>query len=431
MIDSKVYRHYVTVLLLIVYIFNQTDRAIFGFLMEPIKRELALSDTQLGFLAGPALVIFYATLGVPIARLADRTVRVNIMSVAIGLWSMVTALTSTVATFWQFALVRIGVGVGEAGFSAIAQSVVADYHSAKERTRALSIFMLALPLGGVMSSLLAGWVNQAYGWRAVFLVCGLPGILLAVLLKLTVREPPREATSVTGTDANQPPIGAVLASLWQCRTLRHLAIGQGLVNVLACFLGWFPAFFMRNHQMSSGELGTWLALTTGLGGGLGVWLGGYLTTRYGALDERRKVWIMATATALLMPVIAVALWVPSAQVALLMLLPVKALMFFCYGPTFSLVHSLSAPGVRATMASVFILIQVLSGGVLGTQLLGVLSDVFTPIAGDSGTALRWGMTLTSALAIWASLHFWRASRSIREDVLPQRPPGDLAASPAA
>jgi MFS family permease len=410
--SSSAYRHYVTVLLLIVYIFNQTDRAIFGFLMEPIKRDLALSDTQLGFLAGPALVLFYATLGVPIARFADRTVRVNVMPVAIVLWSAITALTSTVATFWQFALMRIGVGVGEAGFSAIAQSVIADYHSARERTRALSVFMLALPLGGVVSSLLAGWVNEAYGWRAVFLVAGVPGIVLAALLKFTVREPPRDVTPAA-SDARNLPITSVLLSLWQCRTLRHLAVGQGLVNVLYCFLGWFPAFFMRNHHMSSGELGTWLALTTGLGGGAGVWLGGYLTTRYGALDERRKVWIMASATALLMPVIAVALWTPSARLALFMLLPVKALMFFCYGPTFSLVHSLSAPGVRATMASVFILIQVLSGGVLGTQLLGVLSDALTPVAGDSGTALRWSMTVTSALAIWASLHFWLASRSIR------------------
>jgi predicted MFS family arabinose efflux permease len=412
--DSGFYRRYVTVLLLIVYIFNQTDRAIFGFLMEPIKRELALSDTQLGFLAGPAMVLFYATLGVPIARLADRTVRVTIMSVAIALWSAITTATFAVATFWQFALVRIGVGVGEAGFSAIAQSVIADYHSAKERTRALSIFMLALPLGGVVSSLLAGWVNQAYGWRAVFLVCGVPGIVLAVLLKWTVREPPREvAAAADQSNARSLPITAVVASLWQSRTLRHLAVGQGLVNVLACFLGWFPAFFMRNHHMSSSELGIWLALTTGLGGGVGVWLGGYLTARHGALDDRRTFWIMASATALLMPVIGVALWVPSARLALLMLLPVKALMFFCYGPTFSLVHSLSEPGVRATMASVFILIQVLSGGVLGTQLLGILSDALTPIAGDSGTALRWGMTATSALAVWSSLHFWLASRSIR------------------
>src|SRR5688572_11334509 len=144
------YKRYVTVLLLIVYIFHRTDSTIFGFLMEPIKRELGLSDTELGFLAGPALVLFYATLGVPMARWADRSHRVNIMALAITLWSGIVTLSSMVTTFWQFALARVGVGIGEAGFSAIAQSVVSDYHSAKERTRAISTFMLAIPLAGVV-----------------------------------------------------------------------------------------------------------------------------------------------------------------------------------------------------------------------------------------------------------------------------------------
>src|SRR5262249_7833455 len=161
------YKRYVTLILLVVYVFNQTDRAIFGFLMEPMKRDLHLTDSQLGFLAGPALFLFYALLGVPVARMADGSHRVNIMSIAMGLWSAIVMLTAAAGKFWHLALTRIGVGVGEAGFSAIAIAVIADYHSAAERARALSIFMLALPFGAVVSSLTAGWINEAYGWRAV------------------------------------------------------------------------------------------------------------------------------------------------------------------------------------------------------------------------------------------------------------------------
>lgn len=411
----QAYKRYVTGLLLTIYVFNLMDRGVFGFLMEPIKKELGLSDTELGFLAGPAMVVFYATLGVPVARLADRSNRVNIIAIAVALWSGIVAMTATVGTFWQFALARVGVGVGEAGFTAVAQSVLSDYHSAKERTRALSIFMLGLPLGGAVSTLVAGWINQAYGWRAVFLLVGLPGIVLALLMKCTVREPPR-AQAFSTVVGDRPSLRTILNTLWYRRSLRHLAIAQGLVNVLASFLAWFAVFFMRNHPMSSGELGTWLALTAVVGGGGGTWLGGYLTSRYGAQDERIKVRLMSIATALIVPTAVLALWCPSAYFALLLLLPVKAMLFFCYGPTFSFVQTISPANMRATMASVFILIQVLAGGVMGLQLLGIVSDVLTPILGDSGAALRWGMSLATPLALWAAVHFWLAGSSIRQDL---------------
>jgi MFS family permease len=414
--SSNAYRRYITVLLLVVYIFNQTDRGIFGFLMEPIKLELGLSDTQLGFLAGPAMVVFYAALGVPVARLADRSSRVNIISIAVALWSGIVTLSAAVGTFWQFVLVRVGVGVGEAGFTAVAQSLISDSHSPKQRTRALSIFMLGIPLGGAVCSLLAGWINEIYGWRAVFIAAGVPGIVLAILVKWTVKEPPRLAFSGASAET-QPPLRSVLDTLWRLKALKHLAIAQGLVNVLACFLGWFPVFFMRVHHVGSGELGTWLAVTAGVGGTAGIWLGGYLTSRYGDHDVRVQVRIMSVATALIAPAAVLALWYPSAQLALVLLLPFKVLLFFCYGPTFSFVQTISPAGMRATMASVFILIQVLAGGVIGTQLLGILSDLLTPTLGNSGDALRLGMTLASPLALWAAVHFWLAGRSIRQDVL--------------
>jgi MFS family permease len=413
---SQAYKRYVTLLLLVAYICNQTDRAIFGFVMEPIKNELGLSDTELGFLAGPALVLLYTTLGVPVARWADRSHRVNIMAAAIALWSCICMTTATIGKFWQLALTRVGVGVGEAGFSAIAMSVIGDYHSAAaERTRALSTFMLAIPIAGVVSSLMAGWINQVYGWRAVFIVAGVPGILLALLMKWTIKEPPRRRISTAADETRQPPLASVFAELWRRKSLRHLAIAQCLTNIVNCCMAWAPAFFIRNHGMSSGELGTWFALIAGVGGGAGIWLSGYLSGRHGSQNEGVKARLMAVATALAMPALVFALWNPSPQVALSILIPCQALLYFFLTPTMAIVQSQSAASVRATMTSVFILIQVLAGGVIGIQVLGILSDVMTPMFGTSASALRWSMSLTSLLALWAAVHFWKVDRHLRHD----------------
>lgn len=415
---SQSYKRYVTVLLLTVYICNQVDRAIFGFLMEPIKQDLGLSDSQLGFLAGPAMTLLYAILGIPIARLADRSSRVNIMSIAIALWSVIVTLSAAVSSFWQFTLARVGVGVGEAGFSAIAQSLIADYHTGAERTRALSVFMLAIPLAWVVSALTAGWINEAYGWRTVFIAAGLPGIVLALVMKVSVREPHRRSiSSAEALPGEQPALRTIFLALWRRRALRHLAISTALVNTLCyCVLVWTPTFFVRSHGMTTGELGIWLAVIIGGGGSTGIWLGGHLTSRQGADNCRGQLRLIAVATLLTGPAVALALWLPSKALALLMLIPGYVLMFFFFGPTFSLVQSLSAAKMRATMASIFILIQVLAGGVIGLQLLGILSDALVPVTGDSAKALRWSLTLSCALAPWAAVHFWRAGRSVSQDL---------------
>ncbi len=410
---SRYYKLYVTALLFLVYVFNQLDRAIFGFLMEPIKHEFGLTDTELGFVLGPALVMFYAGLGVPIARWADRSHRVRIMAGAILLWSGIVALTACVGRFWQLALARVGVGIGEAGFSAIAMSVIGDYHKDEERARALSTFLLAIPIASVLSSLAAGWLNEAYGWRMVFVVAGLPGIVLAVLMKWTVEEPPRRVLHTVVPQRDQPTLRAVLATLWRNHALRHLLLGQGLANIVLQGLGWAPTFFIRAHGMSTGELGTWLAVIYGVGGSAGIWLGGHLTSRYAKRDERIKAWLMALAAVLVVPLAALTFWYPSKEGALLALLLAQLPMLFFLGPTNALVQDLSAASMRATMASIFILIQVLAGGVVGVQLVGVVSDAFTRLLGDGALALRWSLTLTSLLTLWAAAHFWLAGRSPR------------------
>lgn len=413
---SQSYKHYVTTLLLAVYVCSFVDRQILALLMEPIKGELQLSDTQMGFLAGPAFVLFYSILGIPIARLADRSSRVNIISVCAALWSVMTMLCGVAGNFWHLALARAGVGIGEAGCTPPAQSLIVDYFSPADRTRALSFYMLGIPLGVLVGYLLGGWINQAYGWRAAFWIVGLPGVILALLVKWTIKEPPRsEAGKAAVTAHHRPPLQWVLITVWRRRALRHLVFGMTLVNIVsASTLTWLPTFFVRHHGMATGELGSWLALVVGIGGGVGTWLGGYLTTRYGAQDERIQLRLLAVSAAAAVPLLLLVLLCPDRYVALLVSLPGNILLFFFFGPFFSLVHGLCDTNLRTTTVAVVMFILVLFGGVVGAQSVGLLSDVLGPVF--EGEALRAAMAIVSLLAFWGAAHFWWATRFIRRDI---------------
>jgi MFS family permease len=412
---SRSYRRYVGVLLTIVYVFNQLDRMVFNILMEPIKHEFSLTDTQLGFLAGPAQVLIYACLGIVVARWADRHRRIAIMTVAIILWSAMAALTATAHDFWQLVLVRVGVGVGEAGFSAVALSVIGDYASDKDRTRALASFALAMPIASLIGDSMGGWVNELYGWRLVFILAGAPGILLALLMRMTVQEPPRRvSTSSDGSGRASLPL--VLSTLWRRRSLRHLMIGQALANIVVTSMSWISVLFIRQHGMSTGELGSWFAVTDVVGGMGGIWLSGFLVSRYGAKDAGMKARLMAYAAVLAAPLAIFVLWCPFKHAALLGFLLLNVPVLFFIAPTYALVQDLVGANMRATMAAVFTLTQMLAGGVIGTQLVGLLSDALAPIAGNSTLSLRWGMAIGSMLTLGAALNFWLAARFVRQDL---------------
>ena len=416
----KPYRRYVVTVILLVYVFNQLDRGVFNILMEPIKRQFSLTDTQLGFVTGPALVILYSLLGVPVARWADRTSRVRIMSTAVALWSVVTTLTATVSQFWELALARIGVGIGAAGFSAVAISVIGDYETDKNRPRAISYFMLAMPIAFLISNLMGGWVNQLYGWRWVFVIAGMPGILLALLMRTTVREPPRRLMAESA-ELHRPHLRVAFSTLWRRRSLRHLAIAQATGNAGVNAMGWVYVLFIRQHHMSTGELGSWLAFTDGLGPFVGIWLSGMLAARLGARDAGRATTrLMALTSTLVVPLALFVLWCPSKPLALLGYLLLNIPMYFFFGPTAALVQDLVGPSMRATMASVFILVQMLAGSLIGTQLVGILSDRLAPLVGDPTLALRWSMTVGSMMTLLAALHFWRAGPFVSHDRQAQR-----------
>jgi predicted MFS family arabinose efflux permease len=276
------YRRYVLGLLAVVYTFNYTDRQILAILLQPIKKELLLTDTQLGFLSGMAFALFYVSLGVPIARLADRSHRVNIISVSIFLWSLMTALSGLAASFWHLLLTRVGVGIGEAGCTPPAHSLISDYFAADQRSSALAVYSLGVPVGAFLGMLIGGWVAEWYGWRNAFFVVGLPGLALAVLVRLSIREPARgladgrSADSQEGDDEKAPTLGQVLSFLWSRKTFRHITMGTALLAAGAfASASWIPPFLIRSHGMGLGEVGTWLSLLTLVGGVTGVLAGGY------------------------------------------------------------------------------------------------------------------------------------------------------------
>jgi MFS family permease len=416
---SNTYRRYLLSLLLLAYVFNQLDRGVFGILMEPLKRQFSLTDTQLGFASGPALVVLYSCLGIPVARWADRGTRVRIMSAAILLWSVTTVLTALVQGFSQLALARVGVGIGEAGFTAIALSVIGDYESDGNRARSISNFMLAIPISGLLSDLVGGWVNQLWGWRSVFVVAGFPGIALAFLMRTTVREPPRRPI-VGSTESNRPSFGVVLSTLWARRSLRHLLVAQALANVVINAIGWVSVFFIRRHGMTTGELGSWLAVADGLGPFSGIWLSGFLAGRLGGRDPSVNARLMAYAAIAVAPLVLLMLWCPWKPFSLLLYLLLNVPMFYWLGPIQALVQDLVGPSMRATMAAVFILVQLLAGGVIGMQIVGLLSDTLTPLAGSATDALRYSMAVAAIITLWAAVHFWWAGKFTRQDLAEAR-----------
>ena len=198
--SDKIYkaRHYALGILVVVYTFNFIDRQILSILLEPVKADLGLSDTAMGMLTGFAFAMFYATLGIPIARYADRSNRRNLIALALGIWSFFTALSGVAQNFWHLLAARIGVGVGEAGCSPPAHSMIADYYPAEQRATALGIYSLGIPIGIMFGLFAGGWINEFFGWRMAFFVVGLPGIILALVVRFTLAEPPRGLAEGSG-----------------------------------------------------------------------------------------------------------------------------------------------------------------------------------------------------------------------------------------
>lgn len=411
---SASYLRYALGLLCAVYVVNFVDRQILAILLPSIKAELSLTDTQLGLLSGTAFGLFYATLGVPIARLADRVSRKWVITVCLALWSGMTALCGSAVGFTSLLAFRVGVGVGEAGGSPPAHSMISDYFPPERRATALAVFSLGVPFGILVGFLAGGWLNEGLGWRRAFVVVGLPGLLLAALVALTLREPPRGHSEGLHSDGATPSALDVIRFLWSAPTFRHLSLASGLYAFVGySVINWVPSFLIRTHHMTSGEVGSWLALIVGVGGGIGNYLGGVLADRFGAKDARRRALVPAIAMAVAAPFSLVIYGTESATIALVFLVLPTGLGLMYQAPAFAITQSLATPKMRATAAAVLLFVINIIGLALGPLATGALSDALEPRFGAD--SLRWALLIVSSLFVWSALHFHLASRTLVRD----------------
>lgn len=418
-------RGYVLGILVVVYVFNFIDRQILSILLEPIKLELVLTDTQLGFLSGIAFAIFYATLGMPIARIADKTSRTGVISVCLALWSLMTATCGLAMNFVQLLLARIGVAVGEAGGSPPAHSLLADYFPPESRATALGIYSLGIPIGTMFGLLIGGWINEYLGWRLAFLVVGLPGILLAIILRLTVREPKRALVAAAAASIS---IGEVARYLWRQKSFVYLSLGAALHAFVGYGLAiWNPSFFVRSHGLGTGEIGTILALLAGLVGGVGTFFGGWYADRIAHRDARWYMWLPLLGLAATVPFLVAAYLSKSHQLAFLWLVIPAFCGSFYLGPSFAATQSLVPPHMRAVAAAVLLFVLNIIGLGLGPQLIGVLSDLLAVTYEKE--SLRYALVIAVVLNLPAAGLYWMASRTFRDDLAKASRDGQLHTQP--
>jgi MFS family permease len=350
------------------------------------------------------------------ARWADRGNRVSLTSIAIGLWGLTVMSCLFVANFTQLVASRIAAAVGEAGCMPPTYSLVGDYFPAPAgRVRAMAIYLTGAPIAWLASFSLGGWLNDLYGWRAAFFAMGVPGLLVAAVVKLTITEP--RASSAGGAVSQQrlPPLRQVLGSLWHQRSSRHLILAVILTFTTQIgLIPWYAAFLIRSHGATTGELGAWLGPIFVISGTSGLLIGVYVVDRWIAADERGQLRWTALITALFVPCFVSFLLLPQKSGALISLVPIVVCANCILGPTFALLQRLVIPEMRATTMSIVMLVANLVGMGVGSQGVGVLSDVLVPSFGND--SLRYAMLFVALLSIWSAWHFWQAARTVRADL---------------
>lgn len=425
-------RHYLLTVLLVIQAFNNVDGQALAMVLQNIKGDLHLSDSQLGVLTGIAFALFYSVMGIPIGRWADRGNRVQVISVTTALWSVMVVLCGTAMSFGQLLLIRVGVAVGEAGCIPPAHSLIADYFTRAERPRAVSFYLLGGPLSLLVGYLLAGWLNEFYGWRFMFMILGIPGLGLAALAWFTLREPrlllssEEEAPKGGAAKASlnrrpsaesevQPSLKEISTTLWSNLTFRHLLFCYSLSSFFGWGVSqWQPTFLIRSYGLTTGELGTWLAIIYGTSGFLGTYWGGTLASRYAANNERRQLKSMAVAFAGF-AIVSTGIYLSRNEHVTLALIALSNLGFTAtIGTLLAIFQTLVRDRMRATSIAVIYFCANLIGMGLGPLMAGTLSDVLRPLAGEE--SLRYALLALCPGYFWAGWHLWRASRTVARDV---------------
>lgn len=411
---SRARQNYVLTVLVVVYALNFIDRNLLVILLQPIKEELGASDTAMGLLTGFAFAFFYTLAGIPIARLADRGSRRNVMAAGIALWSLLTAASGLVTSFGQLALVRIGVGVGEASATPAAHAILSDLFPPERRARALAIYSTGASFGVLFGLMLGGTLQERFGWRSAFFLVGLPGLIVALIVRATLPEPRRGESEGLADPSDAPGIITTLLYLYSLPTFRHLALSAGLYGI-TCYglLAWAPTFMRRVHGMGYAETG----LKAGLGIGLGVAgaiVAGVLSDRLARRDRRWLVWIPIGAAVLQVPFHLLFVLSPDPNWALVAFAPVNFLNVIFGPPSYTVAQNLAQLRMRAMASAVLLFFLNLVGMGLGPTLVGVLNDALAASQGDA--AIRISLAALLLANAWGIVHSLLAARTLEADL---------------
>lgn len=409
-------RGYTLALLMLVYTFSVLDRFILGILLPQIKQEMDLNDAVLGLLTGAAFAVFYATLGLPIARLAERYSRKLIIALSLALFSVMTAFCGLAGGFWSLFIARIGVGIGEAGTTPASTSMLSDLYPKERRAGAMAFVSVGGNVSILIGFVVGGFIAAQYGWRAGFLVIGLPGLALALLIYLTMPEPQRGASDGKTADAPLPNLSASIGYLLSQKSYVLTVIGLMLmVGQTTSTITWLPSFLTRTHDMAANEVGLVLGLTIGLLGPIGtILVGGVLANRLSERDMRWGLWISGLGALVIVPAFLIMIAAGSAFGALAAYMVPAVLGIFFQGPSLALLQSVTPVPMRATSAAIALFIANLLGLGLGPLSIGLLSDYLAPHYGVD--SLRYALLIIPAIALCAAGVYWRAAYYVRGDI---------------
>lgn len=401
-------------ILFLVAMSNYFDRHVVSVLLEPIKQEFHVSDAMLGLFSGLCFAVFYSVLGLPIARWADRGNRRSIITLALSVWSLMTVLCGMAQTFWQLALARVGVGVGEAGAIAPAQSLIVDYFPPDQRALALSIFTAAGTAGSVLAFGLGGYVAATYGWRSAFLLAGAPGLLLALIARIALAEP-RLQLRARGAAVVSERTREALAMLWRKRSFRYGLLGC-LLSFLVQYGGlvFFPSFLMRTMNVSLAEVGVKYGAVVAVASVVGTLCGGWLADHLGRRDVRWLAWLPGIACALSSPAYVLALFMNDFVFFMAVVFVAFALLVGGLPPIFAAIHAVCGGRRRATAIAVVLFVSTLLGGGIGPVATGALSDALSAWYGTDG--LRYSLMFMVTLLVPCGALFVAFGSAMRNDL---------------
>ena len=429
---SSNYRSYALSALLLIYVFEVIDRILLSLVQEQVRVELVLSDLQLGLLGGPAFVILYVLSTVPIARLAESRNRITIVASGAALWSAATASCGLVTSFAQLFVARMCVGIGEAACVPPSHSTISDYFSTKSRASALAIFGLAIPIGTLLAAFGGGWLAETFSWRAAFLALGLLGILAAINLKLTVKDPPR-----ADPDALAPSFMGALKSLGSKRSYWHAIAAGSLLSLFGFSLtNFFVSYTMREYGLDIAHASFGFGILFGFGVAAGIFLGGYLTDRLEQRYPRVIAWLPASGLLLAIPCYIIAFLQPSYAAACVFFFVGLVFHYMFNAPMFAVAQQVAEPRVRATASAIMMLVLTLVGYGAGPPMVGAIADMrvaqlaaqagvtvqqctsnptLAACVGIGGAGLREGLLVALAFFVWAAVHFWLVGRTYGKD----------------